>query len=283
MRKNQANVKKINNKNKNFLCLIHPTDWVILGLFIFSILSNILLFIFRPELMDSVSTLLFQLLHLIFGIRFAYRVAKISQMDKITEVQKSIAKTATRQIRGVQFMVEKLMEIINSKINSFQDNKMIDTMKDINNHLSSLRINISLSESAFKDILGEEFKEEYLLLTKINEGFSLLNEKVIQEKKLRKKNKKEHKTRQSELQDEIDELRSRISSDISSLPITGLSGASGPSGASGYQSFSKDDWVKKLLDIPLIGDDWVKKLLDTSLMGKGISIEEKEQKEDKKS
>jgi len=142
-------------------------------------------------------------------------------MDKTAEVQKSIAKTAIRQIRNTQFMTENLRGIVSSKIDIFKDDKMTDTLKEINNHLSSLSINIGSSESAFRDILGEEFKEEHLLWPKIKDSIGLLNEKVKEERNLRKKKEKEDKARQFELQKEINELRSRISSDISSLPITG--------------------------------------------------------------
>jgi len=272
MRKNQANIKKINtNKKKKFLYF----DWIIFGFFVLSIFSNIVLFGTHPKLMNPVSILLFQLWQLIFVIYFTFRITMFSLTDKTIEKQKTIAKTAIRQIRSTQSMTENLIGIVDSKTDCFKNDKMIDTLKEINNHLNSLIINITSSESSFKDILGEEFKEETLLWTKIEENFNLLNEKLIQEKKSRKKEEKEGKARQSELQNEIDELRVRISTDISSLPITGPSGPSGPYGASspsGYQSILSKDDLAKLRATPLM-----------TLMGEGISIEEKEQKEDKKS
>jgi len=274
MKKNQATTEKTNtNKKSKFLSF----DWIVLALFVASILSNILLFMSRPELMNPVSTLLFQLWHLIFGIYFAVRITTISLMDKTTEVQKSIAKTAIRQIRNTQIMTENLIGIVNSKTDCFQNDKMIDTLKDINNHLNSLSINIASSESAFKDILGEEFKEEHLLLTKIKESFSLLNEKAKQEKELRKKKEKEDKVRQSELKNEINELRSRISSDISSLPITG-STRLGILNIPSYQpiNFStafKRPWEEMISDF---------KEIPIPSMGEGISIGKKNEKKIRK-
>ena len=147
MKNNKANIKKVNTtKNSKFLSF----DWIVLVLFVLSILSNILLFISRPELMNPVSTLLLQLWHLMFGIYFAVRITTISLMDKTAQVQKSIAKTAIRQIRNTQFMTENLIGIVSSKIDSFKDDKMTDILKEITNHLSSLSINIGSSESAFR-------------------------------------------------------------------------------------------------------------------------------------
>lgn len=273
MKKNQATTEKINtNKKKKFLYF----DWIILVLFVLSILSNILLFMSRPELMNPVSSVLFQLWHLFFGIYFAVRITTISLMDKTAEVQKGIAKTAIRQIRNTQFMTENLRGIVSSKIDSFKDDKMTDTLKEINNHLSSLSINIGSSESAFRDILGEEFKEEHLLWPKIKDSVSLLNEKVKEERNLRKKKEKEDKVRQSELQKEINELRSRISSDISSLPITGSVRLTEPSIFS-YKPLNFSTAFKRPWD-ELIPD--YKEILIPS-MGEGISIGKKEQKENK--
>lgn len=273
MNKNKADIKKVNtNKKKKFLYF----DWIILVLFVLSILSNILLFMSRPELMNPVASLLFQLWHLIFGIYFAVRITTISLMDKTAEVQKSIAKTAIRQIRNTQFMTEKLRGIVSSKIDSFKNDKMTDTLKEINNHLSSLSINIDSSESAFRDILGEEFKEEHLLWPKIKDSVGLLNEKVKEERNLRKKKEKEDKVRQSELQKEINELRSRISFDISSLPITGSVGVTGPIISSGraidFATAFKHPWEEWIPDLEAITVPFERE---------GKLIREKERKEDK--
>ena len=273
MNKNNANIKKLNtDKEKKFKYF----DWIILVLFVLSILSNILLFVSRPQLMNFVTMLLFQFWQLAFVIYFAVRITTFSLTDKTTEKQKSIAKTAIKQIRTTQLMTEKLMGIVSSKIDGFKDDKMTDTLKEINNHLSSLSLNIGSSESAFRDILGEEFKEEHLLWAKIKDSVVLLNKKVKLEKELRKKKEKEDKVRQSELQDEINELRSRISSDISSLPITGYVGAQPP-----HILEYKPINFSNSFDLP-----WGKKILDLAertipRMGEGIPIGEEEQKENK--
>jgi len=279
MKKNQAITEKINtNKKKKFLYF----DWIVLVLFVLSILSNILLFVSRPELMNPVSTLLFQLWHLIFGIYFAVRITTISLMDKTAEVQKSIAKTAIRQIRNTQFMTENLIGIVSSKIDSFKNDKMIDTLKEINSHLSSLSINITSSESAFRDILGEEFKEEHLLWAQIKDSVGLLNEKGKEERNLRKKKEKEDKARQSELKNEIKELSNRISTDISSLPITSF--ARGTSrDISSY--ISLPDFSN--IEIPVVGKTHALWDLTTPFYRKEVSseeigeIEQKENKEQK--
>lgn len=218
MKKDKDNIKKVNTNKKNKFLYF---DWIILVFFVLSILSNIVLFWTRPELMNFVVTHLFQIFQLIFVIYFTVRITKFSLSDKTTENQKSIAKTAIRQIRNTQTMTENLKEIVNSKKDSFRENKMVVTLEEINNHLNSLSINLTVSESAFKDILGEEFKEEHLIWAQINQKINLLNEKRKEENSLRERKEEEDKVHQSELQKEINELRNRISTDISSLPITG--------------------------------------------------------------
>lgn len=218
MKKNKDNIKKVNtSKKKKFLYF----DWIIFVFFVLSILSNIVLFWTRPELMNFVVTHLFQLFHLIFAIYFTVRITTFSLSDKTIENKKTIAKTAIRQIRNTQTMTENLKEIVSSKKDSFRENKVVVTLEEINNHLNSLSINLTVSESAFKDILGEEFKEEHLIWAQINQKINLLSEKRKEENSLREKKEEEDKVHQSELQKEINELRNRISTDISSLPITG--------------------------------------------------------------
>jgi len=217
MKKDKDNIKKANtNKKKKFRYF----DWILFGVFVLSIFLNIVLLGTRPELMNFVTMLLFQFWQLAFVIYFAVRITTFSLTDKTIEKQKSIAKTAIRQIRDTQFMTENLIGIVGSKIDSFKADKMIDTLKEINNHLNSLSINITSSESNFKDILGEEFKEEHILWAQIKDSVGLLSEKAKEERNLRKKKEKEDKARQSELKNEIKELSNRISTDISSLPIT---------------------------------------------------------------
>lgn len=218
MKKDKDNIKKVNTyKKMKFLYF----DGIIFVFFVLSILSNIVLFWTRPELMNFVVTHLFQLFQLIFVIYFTVRITTFSLSDKTTENQKSIAKTAIRQIRNTQTMTENLKKIVSSKKDSFRENKMVVTLEEINNHLNSLSINLTVSESAFKDILGEEFKEEHLIWAQIKDSVGLLNEKAKEERNLRKKKEKEDKARLSELKNEIKELNNRISTDISSLPITG--------------------------------------------------------------
>lgn len=218
MKKDKDNIKKVNTNKKNKFLYF---DGIIFVFFVLSILSNIVLFWTRPELMNFVVTHLFQLFHLIFAIYFTVRITTFSLSDKTIENQKTIAKTAIRQIRNTQTMTENLKEIVSSKKDSFRENKVVVTLEEINNHLNSLSINLTVSESAFKDILGEEFKEEHLIWAQINQRINLLNEKRKEENSLREKKEEEDKVHQSELQKEINELRNRISTDISSLPITG--------------------------------------------------------------
>lgn len=236
MTKKKGKTKKNNiPKNPHIPTFMKLFDWIILAIFILAITSNILLYKFSPDLMNPISNLLFQLFHLIFGIYFAVRITTFSLMDKTAEVQKSIAKTAIRQIRGTQFMIDNLMGIVRLRIKDNKNAKIIGTFDEINNHLKILGINITSSESAFKDILGEEFKEEHLLWAKIGESINLLNEKAKEAEDLRKK-KEEHATEEiSKLQNEINDIKEEISTDISSLPITSPGRYSSPiSGSSNY-------------------------------------------------
>lgn len=195
-------------------------DWIILGFAIGSIITSLLLLLFTPEIMNPLSTFLFQLLTLILGVYIAFRITTISVMNKTIELQKNTAKTSIRHIRGYQWNVEALIEMIKKKISDFTDNKLKDSLTEINHHLVNLSIGISLSENDFKDILGEEFKEEHLLITKLNNDLDLLNRKVNEVKKLSKKKEQTDKERISALETEILELKKEISSDINRFPIS---------------------------------------------------------------
>lgn len=141
-------------------------------------------------------------------------------MSKTIELQKNTAKTAIRHIRGYHRSVENLIEIIKKKMSDSKDDKLMDTLTEINHHLDNLSMGIRLSENDFKDILGEEFKDENLLLTKLNNDIALLNKKITEVKKLGKKREQVDKERIDNLNEEIKNLRNNISSDINSLPIT---------------------------------------------------------------
>lgn len=194
-------------------------DKIILGLTITSIVANLLLLIFIPKIMNSLSTFLFQLLTMILGIYIAFRITTISVMNKTIELQKNTAKTAIRHIRGYQWNVETLVEIIKKKISDSSNNKIKESLIEINHHLASLSMGIGLSENDFKDILGEEFKEEHLLITKLNNNIDLLNKKVKEVKNLSKKKEQADRERIDGLNEEIQDLRNKISSNITSLPI----------------------------------------------------------------
>jgi len=196
-------------------------DWIILGIATASIVANLLLLIFTPGIMNVLSTFLFQLLTLILGVYIAFRITTISIMNKTIELQKNTAKTAIRHIRGYQWSVEALIEIVKKKISGPTDNKLKDTLTEINHHLANLSMGIGLSENDFKDILGEEFQEERILITKLNNDIDLLNKKVNEVKKLNKKKEQTDKERINALEKEIQELRNGISSDIYRLPISG--------------------------------------------------------------
>lgn len=277
MKKDKDSIKKVNTyKKMKFLYF----DGIIFVFFVLSILSNIVLFWTRPELMNFVVTHLFQLFHLIFAIYFTVRITTFSLSDKTIENQKTIAKTAIRQIRNTQTMTENLKEIVSSKKDSFRENKMVVTLEEINNHLNSLSINLTVSESAFKDILGEEFKEEHLIWAQINHRITLLNEKRKEENSLREKKEEEDKVHQSELQKEINELRNRISTDISSLPLTGAVRFTSPDPSSWTRFSDLSNIVKTSTDNFMHG---IWNLATPSEEEKVISeeTEEKGQEEDK--
>ncbi|NQT80281.1 MAG: hypothetical protein HQ555_07830 [Candidatus Aminicenantes bacterium] len=222
MGKNQNNKEKNNHKTKRgFLSNLTALDWIVIVIFIVLILLNIAIYIFIPEQMNPLSSLLFQLLQLVFALYIAFRLAFKSVADKTTEVQKSIAKTAIRQIRGSQLIINNLIKIVKLKVDALNVKHMKEILNDLINHLDSLSVGIASSEFAFKDILGEELKEEYLGLLKIRELETKLVKRVKELEKISKKSETNAKKQISDLEDEISDLRSKISSDISSLPITG--------------------------------------------------------------
>jgi len=195
-------------------------DWIILGITISLIILNLMLLIFTPQVMNLLSTFLFQLLTLILGVYIAFRVTTINVMNRTIELQKKTAKTAIRHIRGYRSNIEALIRIIKNKMSDCNDIKLKDVLTEINNHLENLSIGISLSENDFKDILGEEFREEHLLITKIDNDIELLKRKIDEEKRLSKKKEKANEKRIEDLNEEIKKLKSQISLDIYKLPIT---------------------------------------------------------------
>lgn len=195
------------------------SDKIILGFAISLIITNFLLLFFSPRIMNSLSIFLFQLLTMLFGVYIAFRITTISVMNKTIALQKNTAKTAIRHIRGYQWNIVALIELIKKKISHSNDNKLKNILTEIDHHLVNLNMGISLSENDFKDILGEEFKEEHMLITKLDNDIELLNKKVNEVKKLSKKKEKLDKERIKALNEEIRELRKDISINIDDFPI----------------------------------------------------------------
>lgn len=196
-------------------------DFIILGVTVLLLIGSLLLSLFSPELMNPLTTFSFQLLTLIATVYIAFKLTKIAVMNKTIELQKNTAKTAIRHIRGYQRNLSSLIEIIKEKVEKVSSEKHKDSLTEINHHLEYFSIGIALSENDFKDILGEEFKEEHLLLVKVASDIEQANRKIVQLEDLRKEEKAGNKEKIDELNNEIEKLRGKISKDISELPISG--------------------------------------------------------------
>jgi len=183
----KAKIKKEISPAKKFLSQVNPLDWFVLGLFIAFSLFHILLIFFGRNLLTVVSTFLFQILNLVLAVYFAVRITTKSVIDKVTEKQKGIAKTAIRQNIISQSINNNIIKIVKEKIECFKNTKMKDALNDINNHLEILSQSIGSSEFAFKDILDEELREEHQTWSKIRGLENLVKEKIIQQSEIDKK------------------------------------------------------------------------------------------------
>jgi len=199
-------------------------DFIILGVTVLLLIGSLLLSLFSPNLMNPLTTFSFQLLTLVATVYIAFKLTKIAVMNKTIELQKNTAKTAIRHIRGYQRNLDSLIKIIKEKVEKTSSEKQKDSLTEINHHLENFRIGIALSENDFKDILGDEFKEEHSLLLKVMHDLEESNSKIKQLEDLRKEDETGNKEKIQELTDEIDRMRERISENILDMPISGWRG-----------------------------------------------------------
>jgi len=278
----KAKIKKEISPAKKFLSQVNPLDWFVLGLFIAFSLFHILLIFFGRNLLTVVSTFLFQILNLVLAVYFAVRITTKSVIDKVTEKQKGIAKTAIRQNIISQSINNNIIKIVKEKIECFKNTKMKDALNDINNHLEILSQSIGSSEFAFKDILDEELREEHQTWSKIRGLENLVKEKIIQQSEIDKKKVANAEGQINKIASEVSKLRNQISNYKLSLPITGSLKLTEPKYLSGISPITlsdvhyPNDWLK-------IRDEWRLKPENLSSpyeIGKGIPIGDKEEKED---
>lgn len=195
-------------------------DKIILVLTIMLVfVANPLLLIFAPKIMNPLSTYLFQFLSLIFSVFISYRISVANVMNKTIELQKNTAKTAVRHIRIYGQNIQNLIDNISVKISSSKNKYQSSYLMEIINHLRNIRIGINSSENDFKDILGEELKEENKIVSELFSDMQILKSKIVEVDKLRKDKEKTNKQQLDTLAEEINILRSKISDNYFQLPI----------------------------------------------------------------
>lgn len=249
-------------------------DFVFVLLFLFFLSFYVYLVLKNPDMLNDVSHFLFQAINLGIACYLSYRLTIKSAKDRVIEGQKAIARTSLRQIRGSQLIISNIMTIVRSKNALFKEAKVRMTLEDLINHLENLGINISSADAAFKDILGEELKEDSQNISDYRIAERQLNIKQNEIERLKeevkKKGEKEEETEKQiiKLDEEIDELRKKQSNYITSSPFLG-STVDIPLGSFSSPSFS----LKSPFDTLSLQDDYFR-----GILGKDFKVQDLTQK-----
>lgn len=221
-------VERKSNDNKNelsqfklFFSSLELFDWIFIVIFFLILIFHFILILFDVDKLDPLSTFLFLIIHMFFAVYIAVRITKKTVADKTIEVQKSIAKTAIRQIISSKEILQNIIKEIMRKTKKSTSKQMKETFIEIINYLQNLKINLDSSEFAFDDIIGDEIDKENIGRRKIEELNNSLNEKMKEFFELNKQSEKKAKNRAEKLEGEILKLKETIFNEKSSLPITG--------------------------------------------------------------
>ncbi len=98
---------------------------------------------------------------------------------------------------------------------------------EINNHLATIIREITLSQDDFRELVGEELKEEASLISNIQEDIGVIKKMLNEKEELQKKQEKNANDRIVELDKKINNIDRNIKSKIDELPF-GVSGFSSP-------------------------------------------------------
>ncbi|MBW1780997.1 MAG: hypothetical protein JRL30_09690 [Deltaproteobacteria bacterium] len=218
--KNKPEEKTDKTKDKSKL---RRHEKILIGIGIFTMIAYIFFSsgIILKEMQNALSNSVFAVLNLLAAFFIAYKISYFSAFQQHLSHQKSLAKTSVRHLRNHLTSLYNLQVIIDKKAKNNDDKLVGQYFDEFKNHVINIMNGISASEYDFKDIVGEEFKEESILVGQIFSDMAEAKEKNREINEMRKKEAKSNEEEIENLKEEIKNLSKKIDDNVSELPFGG--------------------------------------------------------------
>ena len=171
------------------------------------------------DLSNPLSNVLFTILNLLATVYIAFKISYFSFLEQNLENQKKLAKTSVRHIRTYLANIQRLIMIVEGKYSNVTDDIYKQYFSEIQNHLENVKNGIISSESDFKDLVQQEYKEESEALSKISEDISKIHNMQLELKQVQEKQEKSTYDNVQKLKDDMSKVRTEINNNLNKLPF----------------------------------------------------------------
>lgn len=190
---------------------------VLMGLSIVVVIAYIVFeagYIFS-EHSNMLSKSLFAIINLAASFFLAYQASIVS----VTQQNRKIAKMSIRHVREYIDSINRLIDLVEIKLNQASSKPAKQNLNEIKNHLFTVKGGIANSILDFRDIVNEEYVEETQQVGEIRSELDVILELEENLKQLQRDDLQKNKEKIESIQHELKLLKQNVREKISKLPI----------------------------------------------------------------